>query len=140
MKTHLLCAAFILTTGVIASSVRAEDISDSRCVEFQVVALLNEVENVERFLDTGVDVNCIDPMTGETALMQAAHNGSVEVVKLLLSSGADVTIRTRSGQTALSIAVKTKEALAKGGAPFAPLRERIGRAIIALEAANTVKK
>jgi ankyrin repeat protein len=140
MKIHLLYVAFILAAGVIVSSVRAEYLSDSRCVEFQTAALQNEVENVERFLDTGVDVDCIDPVTGETALMQAARNGSVEVVMLLLSSGADVTIRTQSGQTALSIAVKTREALIKGGAAFASLRERIGKAIAALEAVNMVKK
>lgn len=52
-------------------------------------------------LKRGVDVNATDPL-GHTALMYAANLGLVENVKVLLARGADATLKTKYGATALS--------------------------------------
>jgi hypothetical protein len=109
---------------------------DNRCVEFQVAALNNDVPKVATFINGGVDVNCRDSATNETALMQAARNGSIEALKLLMVAGADMAARAPSGETALAIATGTESALAKGGPNFAPLRSRLQQAITELQRAG----
>ena len=99
--------------------------ADSRCLEFQVAAMQNETGNVTRFLDGGVDVNCRDPLTSETALMKAAFNGSVEAVRILLDRGADANIRADNGRTALDYAVASHRAVKQGGPSFARLTAKI---------------
>jgi ankyrin repeat protein len=44
--------------------------------------------------------------TGNTALMFAAQWGNLAVVQYLLDSGADVTLKNASGETALTLALK----------------------------------
>ena len=57
----------------------------------------------------GADINARDiELGGATALMMASSAGDLEVVKYLISKGADVNVRTKYGKTALSLA-KTKE-------------------------------
>lgn len=128
---HVLVASFALMQG--PSVAMAED---SRCLEFQAAALSNDVKGVADFINSHGDVNCVDPATGETALMQAARNGSVEALKLVLLAGADIGARTSSGETALTIATITFNALERGGPSFAPLRARIAEGIAALRQAG----
>jgi ankyrin repeat protein len=62
-------------------------------------------ENARAILDVlkrGADVNSADP-AGYTALMYAANLGLVENVKVLLANGADATLKTESGSTALDL-------------------------------------
>src|SRR5205085_457594 len=54
-------------------------------------------------LEAGADVNGQDA-EGDTALMQAAREKSMESLRLLLAHGADVNVRNHSGETALKIA------------------------------------
>jgi len=49
-----------------------------------------------------IDVYAAD---GQTALHQCCRSGNLELVKLLVSYGADVRLATRDGWTALHIAV-----------------------------------
>lgn len=58
---------------------------------------------VQSLLDAGVPVNVTDGL-GQTALMHAASNGSLELVDFLLTRGADPLMRTTSGHTALDAA------------------------------------
>ena len=56
-------------------------------------------------LDNGVDINAIDNVDNETALHVAVRwIEKKDAVQLLLSRGADVTIRDKQGNTALDIA------------------------------------
>jgi ankyrin repeat protein len=63
--------------------------------------LLNEGADINAQL-TGADA------TGWTALMFASSNGKSDLVKYLISKGADVHLKAKDGTTALSLAMKDK--------------------------------
>jgi ankyrin repeat protein len=66
--------------------------------------------NVTALLDKGADVNA-KFRYGMTALFKAAERGHVEVVKILLARGVDVTVKdTFYGQTAMSWAIQNDHA------------------------------
>ena len=67
-------------------------------------ASLGEVIEVEKVLEQGVDVNQTDD-EGYSALQAAAENNHLEVVKLLVSKGADVQYKTE--YTALQLSEMT---------------------------------
>lgn len=64
-------------------------------------ASLGDIDQVEQALQEGLDVNSTDE-EGYSALQAAAENDHLEVVKLLISKGADVD--HRSTYTALELA------------------------------------
>jgi tetratricopeptide (TPR) repeat protein len=63
-----------------------------------------EVEDVQKIIDTGLDINLTDD-EGRTALMYAAGWGHKEVLKLLLSKGASPNRADNHGTTALIFAI-----------------------------------
>lgn len=73
----------------------------------------NNVAIVETALDTGADADSrykdTPNMKGMTALMYACSKGNPNIVRLLISKGADVNLETREGYTALSIAIMRKQ-------------------------------
>ncbi len=56
-------------------------------------------------LAKGANVNYANT-NGDTALIWAACNGNTEVVKRLMDGGADKTKKTKSGKTALDLALQ----------------------------------
>ena len=66
-------------------------------------AFHGRLEQVQRLLDKGVDVNS-RYLDYETPLIFASLRGHVKIVKLLLSRGADVNARDEWGKTALTYA------------------------------------
>jgi ankyrin repeat protein len=65
-----------------------------------------DTAHVQSFLQSGAAGFGVNSHAGGgwTPLMIAAANGRVEVVELLLSHAADVTLRNADGETALSLA------------------------------------
>jgi len=61
-------------------------------------------ETVELFLKKGAKVNVQGTLEGFTALMTAAAEGQLEVVRLLLGYGADPDLKDEDGDTAESFA------------------------------------
>ena len=55
-------------------------------------------------LDAGSEVDTRNPHTGKTALSHAAFEGHVEVVKLLISKGADPRLVDKHGYSPLMLA------------------------------------
>ena len=55
----------------------------------------NDIGTIRQFIEAGVDVNAADAVQGFTPLMNAAQNGNLEAVKLLLAKGANVNAVSR---------------------------------------------
>ena len=50
----------------------------------------NDLATLQTLLKAGADVNATDPRGGATPLMHAAAAGSIDAMKLLLDTGANV--------------------------------------------------
>ena len=61
-------------------------------------------ETVRFLLESGAEVNTGAETTGNTALMFAANLGYLDVVEILLRSGADPAIEAHDGWTAMQAA------------------------------------
>lgn len=75
-----------------------------------LATMMKQLDTVRALLEARgkIDVNKDNELTGNTALMIAVQNADVYTFKLLLSAGADTTIRNVMGQTALDIAKRMK--------------------------------
>ena len=58
-----------------------------------------DIQVVKKFIEYGVDVN--EKSNGMTPLMVAARYNKVEIIKILLSNGANLTVKDEKGFTAL---------------------------------------
>jgi hypothetical protein len=61
----------------------------------------NDIALVESELDKGMDIN--STLYGGTLLMKSANLGTADMVKMLISRGANLNYRTRRGDDALSV-------------------------------------
>ena len=68
----------------------------------------NELDQVKRLIELGVDVNTPDA-SGHTALHYAAIEGRLPMVKLLVEKEATADSRTRQGYTPLMLAAKHRQ-------------------------------
>jgi len=63
----------------------------------------NDIAAVESELDQGMDIDAM--LYGGTLLMKAANLGTADMVQMLISRGANLNCKTRSGNDALSVAM-----------------------------------
>jgi SMI1 / KNR4 family (SUKH-1)/Ankyrin repeats (3 copies) len=69
-----------------------------------IEAVRNDSLDTIRFLlERGINVNCVIPETGFTALMLAGSGKKIEVMELLKTHGANPTLRNRWGKTAADL-------------------------------------
>ena len=68
-------------------------ISFNGCMSIQTAARRGNLKEVERQLALGVNANSRHFFTQDTPLIEAAYNGHVETVKLLIDRGADVNLK-----------------------------------------------
>lgn len=59
---------------------------------------------IRALLDAGANVNAQEPEEGNTALMYAVGNGSIDLIRLVLDNGANVNLRDTQGATAFTVA------------------------------------
>ncbi|MFW4370795.1 MAG: ankyrin repeat domain-containing protein [Spiroplasma sp. hy2] len=68
---------------------------------------INNLEIVDIIFNYGADVNLQDPLANNTYLHIAARNGQLELVKLLLSRGANPNMQEKKGITPLYFAAQS---------------------------------
>ncbi len=73
-----------------------------------IAAAEGDISQVRRLLARGASPNGYGPDGHAPALVYAAGNNNIEIVKLLLEKGADPTRRDFDGKTALDYARKNK--------------------------------
>lgn len=106
-KTLTACTFLILSLALTTSLVMADEKLNS---EFRVAAGMGQIERVQSLLKQGADVNSRAPSAGNvpaggTALMLASARNHPEIVRLLISHGADVNQADEGGGTPLIYAV-----------------------------------
>lgn len=103
-STPLMWAAFNGHTEVVAYLLENGATVDARDINGRSALLYASSgpfpETVRLLLDKGADVNLQGTAEGFTALMMAAAEGQVEVVRILLAHGASAAILDRDGDTA----------------------------------------
>ena len=60
-----------------------------------------DIKAIKQHLATGKDVNAKDDLYGDTPLLWAAGFGHKEVVKVLITKGADVNVKAQGGWLSL---------------------------------------
>lgn len=94
-----------VTMGLFLESGYSPDFTDKKGVPLLCLAIRkNHPSVVRELVDRGADLNLQSRDRGNTALMDAAAEGHLEMVKLLLDHGAQVDAVSKSGQTALILA------------------------------------
>ena len=78
-------------------------IEDELCISCK----RNYFDIFKLLINYDVDFNC-SFYKGWTPLMESSYHGNVEIVRILLEKGADISIK-RGGQTALIIAIKNRK-------------------------------
>jgi uncharacterized protein len=73
---------------------------------FHAAAAAQDTMAITAFIDAGINVNAQNAADGRTALISAAARGDLEVVKLLLQSGADPNVKDKENYTALFHAIE----------------------------------
>ncbi|KAI8335977.1 hypothetical protein BC941DRAFT_429925 [Chlamydoabsidia padenii] len=81
-------------------------IFDGREETLREVCAMGNTKAVQQYIIAGVKINSQNKMNGWTGLHWASHRGQEDIVRLLLSNGADATIKTNKGQTALDLCSK----------------------------------
>jgi serine/threonine protein kinase/ankyrin repeat protein len=74
--------------------------------EWLELAATDDVSQLRRLLEQGMDVNAVDPDTGETALMRAAASGNTSAVAILMLRRGNEQARDQQGKTPLMHAVE----------------------------------
>ncbi len=72
---------------------------------FEVTNYNSDVQYIQDLIAVGSPINHTFGI-GQTALFSAVTYGNVEIVKLLISKGADINARNNDGQTAWDLAYK----------------------------------
>jgi len=107
-QTPLMWSAFNGHTPVVAylldkdASIEAKDANSRTALMYASSGPF--AETVELLLENGAEVNIQGSLEGFTALMTAAAEGQLEVVRKLLIYGADPALKDKDGDTAESFA------------------------------------
>ena len=106
-NTSVACAFLILSLTVITQLAMADEQLNS---EFRVGAGMGQMEHVQSLLKRGANINSRAPSAGNvsgggTAIMLAAARNHLQMVKFLISNGANVNLADEGGGTALIYAV-----------------------------------
>lgn len=84
----------------------SSDNRDKNGVSLLNIAIRNGHNHIATILiENGADINSISGDRGNTPLMDAAAEANIEILKKLILAGADLNLKSKSGQTALVLSV-----------------------------------
>ncbi|XP_019404649.1 PREDICTED: ankyrin repeat and EF-hand domain-containing protein 1 isoform X1 [Crocodylus porosus] len=102
-KRHYRCIKIVLEYGADVNNCTL----DGKPVFLQACEQAHEIKDIcLRFLEKGADPNAMNPVTGRTALMEAAREGVLEVVRGILEKGGDVNLFDNERHNAAHFAAK----------------------------------
>ncbi|XP_050808028.1 ankyrin repeat and EF-hand domain-containing protein 1 isoform X1 [Gopherus flavomarginatus] len=102
-KRHFRCVQIALEYGADVNNCTI----DGKPVFLQACEQAHEIKEIcLKFLERGADPNAINLATGRTALMEAAREGVIEVVRGILERGGDVNIFDNERHNAAHFAAK----------------------------------
>ncbi|XP_077171939.1 ankyrin repeat and EF-hand domain-containing protein 1 [Paroedura picta] len=102
-RRHFRCVQMVLEYGADVNNVTF----DGKPVFLQACEQAHEIkETCLTFLERGADPNAVNLATGRTALMEAAREGVVEIVRGILERGGDVNIFDNERHHAAHFAAK----------------------------------
>ncbi|MDR9437511.1 MAG: ankyrin repeat domain-containing protein [Thiohalophilus sp.] len=96
---HLVVVQELLQAG---ADINAKDKDGYHALT--AVVITNQVAMLDYLLEQGIALDIQDDERGWTALMWAANEGRREMVEILLANGADRTVQSVDGKTALDLA------------------------------------
>ena len=99
----LLCLLHIVDSHTASTS-------DGRS-EFFINVELNNIESVQNYIKNGGQIN-VQSADGKTALMRAAQENHGDMLKYLLSAGADINIKNKRGVSVIGILSWQKDMIA----------------------------
>ena len=86
------------------------DSNESTPYEGNKTPLEGNIEsNIQKIIDSGVDINAKQGPYDTTLLMDAAANGRIEDIKLLIEHKADLSVKDSQGRTALMYALENNK-------------------------------
>lgn len=91
---------------LLKSGADIERVRSDGCNALHLAAIFGHNGIVSALINAGADINAGIAKTGVTPLILASQSGNLEVVKLLLASGANVASFTENGCTPLSLAAQ----------------------------------
>src|SRR5690606_9916692 len=65
-------------------------------------------ELFQQLVRDGIDLDAVDERSGKTAMINAAQNGNIELVRMLLENGADASLKDEQGMSACDYARYTE--------------------------------
>ncbi len=103
--SHMIKSFFAFSLLVSILQVHTAGSADSQEELFMKHVEAGNLGEVEKLLDSGVDVNCKRTGDGGTALIIASGRSHLDVANLLVSRGANVNLSNQNGWTPLMAAV-----------------------------------
>jgi len=107
MKMYLFSLTMLLCLLLLAAPQATAGPGDAEKLIEKVFS--QDLNGLEQLIAAGVDVDARDPNSGSTALMLACNYGFYDMVKILLSAGADPDVADNGGMTALMATVRVSK-------------------------------
>ena len=86
---------------------QTKSINQQADYDLRMAAFYGRLEQAKQALDNGANVDSKNELSGETPLHRAARGKYYEIVKLLISNGADVNAMSPNGSTPIHYAVNS---------------------------------
>lgn len=102
-RGHTTLVDFLLSAGANPNSV-----NDQASTPLLYTVANGHVETAKALIGAGANPDIAETRFGTTPLMEATRKGNVDLVKLLVESKADKSVRDRSGETALDKAKRER--------------------------------